>query len=161
MGSGSFSKERLGRPYLVCGYSFVTNSHCNLSDISTEAHKEDYYLGITQPKCPRGEHESQHHRGRGAGGVGFPLLGQGPAAVASLGLYLIFHTKSPTVSSLHFPPPKNCLSPFAPLHCHFTVGSKVMTTRRNLMQKNVTFGCAQLQCSQSRRANAFTHHFGA
>lgn len=29
------------------------------------------------------------------------------------------------------------------------------------MHTNVNFGCAQLPCSQSRQAKAFTHHFSA
>lgn len=46
------------------------------------------------PKC---------HRSRGTGEIALLHLGQDPAPLASLGLNLIFHTKSLTASSLHFP----------------------------------------------------------
>jgi len=157
-GLGSFSKERLDIPRLICGYPFVTNSHCNLSGISTKARREDH-LCITCWKCPQGEQDSRHHRGKGAGGAGCPLLGQNPAPAASLGFNLIFHTKSPTASSLHFPP-HELLVPICPLHCHFTVGSEVVT-RRNPMHTNMNSGYVRLLCSQSRQAKAFTQHFGA
>lgn len=90
-----------GQP-LSALWLFVTSSHCDFSDIPSEANTEDH-LNTTHARCPQAERESQHHRGRGPEGAISPLLGQEPAPVALLGLHLTSQTKLPTASSLHCP----------------------------------------------------------
>lgn len=87
------------------------------------------------PKC---------HRGMGTGGIALLHLRQDPAPLASLGLNLIFHTKSLTASSLHFPL-QELLVPICPSLLSLHSGIK----RSDSNEKSDAYQCEFWLCTAS------------